>query len=109
MKSSESLSGPFRKALLAISPNCKEASRLQSDAVHRPLPFLQGLGLRIHLLVCAWCRRYGKNISFLKEVVDDPAEQENCGHSHVLTPEARERMTLNLSNRVKNETSKEHD
>ena len=109
MKSSESLPGPFRRALLALSPNCKEASRLQSKAVHQSLPLLEKMGLRIHLLVCAWCRRYAKNIRFLKEAVDDPAEREDCGHSHALTAEARGRMTLNLTNYHKNEPSTKHD
>ena len=108
MKSSESLPGPFRRALLALSPNCKEASQLQSKAVHQALPLLEKMGLRIHLLVCAWCRRYAKNIRFLKEVIEAPAEQKNCGHSHALTAEAKGRMTLNLANH-KNEPSTKHD
>ena len=109
MKSSENLPGLFRRALLALSPNCKETSRLQSKAVHQSLPLLEKIGLRIHLLVCAWCRRYAKNIRFLREVVDEPAEQENCGHSHPLTAEAKGRITLNLANHYKNEPRTKHD
>src|SRR5262249_48735984 len=109
MKSFERAAGPFRKALLALSPNCKEASRLQSEALHQPLPLPKRIGLRIHLLLCNWCRRYGKNVRFLKGVVDDSPAEEHCNHSHNLTPEARERMKQKLNNHSKDESSHEHD
>jgi hypothetical protein len=109
MNSSESSPGPFRKALLALSPNCKEASRLQSEAMHRPIPFPQRMGLRIHLLLCNWCRRYGKNIRFLKEVAEDSQGEEPCNHTHALTPDAKERMKQKLTNHSKDEPSNKHD
>ena len=109
MNSSDEAPGPFRKALLALSPNCKEASRLQSEALHRPLALPQRMGLRIHLLLCNWCRRYGKNVRFLKGVVDDSPTEEHCNHSHALNPNARERMKQKLVTHSKYEPSKEHD
>ena len=76
--------------LRALSPNCKEAVRLQSDALDRPLSPARRLGLRIHLLLCKWCRRYGKQISFLRKVAQD------YDHEHeppqTLPAEARERI-----------------
>ena len=109
MNSSESSPSVFRKALLALSPNCKEASRLQSEALHRRLPLAQRIGLRIHLSICNWCRRYGKNIHFLKGVVDDSPPEEHCNHSHRLTPDARERVKQKLIQHSKNEFCNEHD
>src|SRR5689334_21177953 len=109
MNSSDGSPGPFRKAFLALSPNCKEASRLQSEAMHRALPVSQRVGLRIHLLLCNWCRRYGKNIRFLKGIVEESPAEEQCNRSHALGPDARERMTQNLSNHSKDEPGKEHD
>jgi len=41
-----------------LSPGCREASRLQSEALDQPLSLPQRLGLRLHLLICKWCRRY---------------------------------------------------
>ena len=56
------------KTFRALSPNCKEAIRLQSDALDRPLSRMQRIGLRIHLALCVWCSRYGKQIKFLRTV-----------------------------------------
>jgi hypothetical protein len=95
--------------MLALSPSCKEASRLQSEALHRSLAFPQQMGLRIHLLLCSWCRRYGKNVRFLKGVVDDAPGEEHFHDSHTLTPEARRRMKRKLINQSKDESGKEPD
>ena len=46
----------------ALSPNCREAIRLQSDVLDRPLSFWQRLGLRIHVTFCLWCFRYGVQV-----------------------------------------------
>lgn len=78
------------KTIRALSPNCKEAIRLQSEALDHPLPPLRRIGLRIHLALCVWCSRYGKQIKFLRTVA------QHCDHEHQpkheLPPEARERI-----------------
>ncbi|MDD5140958.1 MAG: hypothetical protein PHY43_11940 [Verrucomicrobiales bacterium] len=78
------------KTIHALSPNCKEAIRLQSDALDRPLPLLRRIGLRIHLFLCVWCSRYGKQIKFLRTAA------QHCDHEHEPAPalpqEARERI-----------------
>ena len=78
------------KIIRALSPNCREAIRLQSDALDRPLPRLQGIGLRIHLALCVWCLRYGRQIKFLRTVA------QHCEHDHapkqILPREVRERI-----------------
>jgi len=67
------------KKMRALSPNCKEAIRLQSASLDQPITRLQRVGLRIHLVLCVWCARYGRQIIFLREAarnrdhVDEPA------------------------------------
>ena len=51
--------------LAPLSPSCREASRLQAKAISHPLPVSERVGLRIHLCLCRWCRRYGRNLAFL--------------------------------------------
>ena len=72
-----------------LSPNCREAIRLQSDALDHPLPRLQRIGLRIHLALCVWCSRYGKQIKFLRSAAQhcDPHQPKQ-----ILPREARERI-----------------
>ena len=78
----------------ALSPNCREAIRLQSDALERSLPRLQRIGLRIHLALCVWCLRYGKQIKFLRTA----AQHSECDPEpkQALPVEARERIKRTL-------------
>lgn len=79
-----------------LSPNCREASRLQSEALDRPLPFWKRLGLRVHLCLCQWCRRYGKQIRFLRHAAHEHPEELTKATSERLSPEARERLKQSL-------------
>ena len=82
------------KTIRALSPNCREAIRLQSDALDRPLPRLQRIGLRIHLVLCVWCMRYGKQIKFLRTTA------QHCEYDQepkqALSVEVRERIKRTL-------------
>ena len=88
---------PFANLLKSLSPNCREASRLQSDALDRPLTFSQKLGLRIHLLLCKWCRRYGRQINFLRAASRHEAHGDHCLPPQELSPEARGRIKQKLA------------
>ena len=48
---------------------CKDASRLVSEAEDRPLGLRERLGLRLHLWICANCRRYERQIRFLRKAL----------------------------------------
>jgi hypothetical protein len=83
------------KAIRALSPNCKESIRLQSDALDRRLGLFPRIGLRVHLALCVWCSRYGKQIKFLRSTV------QHCEHDHgpaqTLPAGARERIKRALT------------
>jgi len=84
------------KSMSRLSPSCKDAIRLQSDALDRDLPPAQRLGLRIHLLLCGWCRRYGKQIAFLREASRVKEPPPAGAASVALSPEAKARIKENL-------------
>jgi hypothetical protein len=96
----KSLSAIVKTAIRAIMPNCREVTRLQSEALDKKLPFSKRVGLRLHLLVCSWCRRYGKQIRFLREAMHDHPEELCEASSQSLSPEARERMKRALHGQV---------
>ena len=47
--------------------NCKQATELMSQEQDRPLDFKERLGLRFHVAMCAGCRNFRKQMTFLHE------------------------------------------
>lgn len=80
----------------ALLPNCRDAGRLQSEALDTKLCFSKRAGLRLHLLICKWCRRYGKQIHFLHEAASGHADRFTEAIPQQLSPEARERINKRL-------------
>jgi hypothetical protein len=79
-----------------LSPSCKEAARLQSAALDRKLMPRETFGLCVHLLVCGWCRCYGKQIKFLRQAAKEHAQDELHPPLQALSSEARERIRATL-------------
>ncbi len=46
--------------------SCKEASRLASQQLERPLTFRERVQFRLHLAICVGCRRMEKQFRFLR-------------------------------------------
>jgi hypothetical protein len=85
--------------LKVLSPCCRDAARLLSESMDRRLPLAERVGLRIHLLLCGLCRRYGRQLVFLRRLVEaftriteTPATPE----ASELSPEARVRIRERL-------------
>ncbi len=83
-----------------LSPNCQQAARLQSAALDHKLTWRQRFGLHVHLLLCKWCRRYGKQIKFLRRAAHDHPEELATPASQKLTSEARERIKEKLRSKA---------
>ena len=47
------------------TPTCVEMSQLTSRALEQPLTFKMRMKMRLHFVICAWCRRYFEQINFL--------------------------------------------
>ena len=86
------LSKGLRRRAVVISPSCKEATRLQSESMDRNLSVWEQLGLRIHLLLCRWCRRYRQQLGFLRSAAHQCDEHQLSERSEGLSTEARERI-----------------
>ncbi len=79
-----------------LSPTCKEAARRQSEAMDQRLSSSRRLGLKLHLLLCKWCRRYGKQLKFLRSAAHQCEQHESEAAGASLSPEARERLKAAL-------------
>jgi hypothetical protein len=76
-------------------PSCRDATRMISDALDRPLPLGRRLWLRLHLLLCTPCRRFSKHMKFLRAALRHYLAAERAGRPAVpaaLSPEARTRI-----------------
>jgi hypothetical protein len=101
MEQRKTLLATLKKGLHTISPNCREASRLQSEALDHSLTPVQRFGLRVHLILCKWCRRYGKQIRFLRHATHEHPELVTEASPSTLSPEARQRLKRALRDEAK--------
>ena len=78
------------------TPTCAEMSRLASLSLEQPPPFALRLKMRLHHLICVWCRRYERQLTILHRAAphahDDLSALVACG----LSPEARQRLLQRL-------------
>lgn len=86
----------LKKGVRTLMPTCRDASRFQSEALDRKLSFSKRLGLAMHLLICKWCRRYGKQIRFMREAAREHSENLSEAVPQQLSAEARERIKRRL-------------
>jgi hypothetical protein len=86
------LSKRLAACLSTLSPSCKHAARLQSQALIQPLSLPERFGLRLHLLICGWCRRFGEQVKFLHSTTHQYLENEKADALPGLTAESRARI-----------------
>ena len=86
----------IKSVWLALSLNCRDAVRAQSELLDHPLPPIKRAGLWLHLLICIWCRRYGKQIHLLHEQTREHSETLTTAGPQALSAEARERIKRKL-------------
>jgi len=59
----------FKLRHLARFTNCKEASRLISQAQERSLSLRDWIRLRLHIKWCLACQRYERQVALLRKAV----------------------------------------
>ena len=79
-----------------LSPDCRTAVRAQSEQLDRPLTWSRRLGLWLHLRLCRWCHRYGRQIRFLRKAAQAQAETPAAATVPPLSAAARERIRQRL-------------
>lgn len=68
---------------------CLESARLLSERRDRPLPWTKRAGLRLHLMLCALCRTYERQIAVVCGI-SRHAGLEPSSHVPSLPPERRQ-------------------
>lgn len=78
------------------TPSCVEMSRLTSRSLERPLTVTTRLKMRLHFVICAWCRRYFKQIHFLHRAAPRLGLELEDLPGRGMSAEAKQRITRRL-------------
>ena len=75
---------------------------VMSESLERRLGLLEQIKLHLHMLVCAWCARYLKEIKLLRQLLSqhESTGPDDNAESLKLTNEARQRISESLRNSV---------
>jgi len=49
--------------------SCKETTELLSDSLEAQLPLVQRWAMKMHLVICANCRRYRRHLLFMHKIL----------------------------------------
>lgn len=49
--------------------SCKQASQLLSQSLDRRLSWRERMGLRLHLMVCDVCQRFGRQLAIMRSAI----------------------------------------
>jgi len=96
MKIIESLKTKATVWVWKHTPNCAEMSRLASQSLEQPLSFRTRLKMRLHFLICVWCKRYSKHLKFLHRAGSHADYHVEMLSSRGLSVEARQRIVQRL-------------
>ena len=74
------------------TPKCREVVRILSQAMDSKLPLSMRMKLRLHYLICEWCRRYEKHLHELRKFASSVPDHTDALSEETLSPTAKERM-----------------
>jgi hypothetical protein len=81
------------------TPTCLEMSRLTSESLERTLPMSTRFKMRLHHIICVWCKRYRKHLKFLHRAAPHLGDHfGDARGAQGLSAEARLRILQHLQN-----------
>ena len=78
--------------------SCKKITEMVSDSMDRKLPLSRRMGIRFHLMMCRFCRRYQQQLLFIREILRSgckSSDRESIASG--LSGKARDRIKKNLT------------
>lgn len=77
--------------------SCRETSLLLSRACDERLPWRVRLAVRLHLLYCRGCARFGKQLKFLRTATRRFAARQHATSLQRLSEDARRRIRTSMA------------
>ncbi len=79
---------------------CMDASHLISESQERKLGFRERMGLKFHLLMCMYCRRFEQQLAFVHRALRELGRRAEADtESTDLSSEARDRIRKAVAGR----------
>lgn len=72
--------------------NCKQASELVSQSLDRPLSWSNRLQLKLHLLICKFCKRFFKQMHGMKHAAKQMQQNIESDDSITLSDSAKQKI-----------------
>lgn len=79
-----------------LSVPCPEIARLASASCERPLTWRERWRMRVHYLICDWCRRYVAQVRLLHQLAPKLSEKAPQLQRRAMPPEVRDRLKARL-------------
>lgn len=76
--------------------SCKQTSLMVSQSLDRPLTWRERWAVRAHLLICVYCRRFTKQLKFIRRQMQGWQQQNNENADLQLSLAAKERIAQQL-------------
>ncbi len=83
------------KIMNYVLPDCKEVAELSSNSLDEILPFKKRLGLKLHIIMCKFCRRNNEQLYLIRELIRKKLSSSENGSTEVnrrLSEESRQRI-----------------
>ena len=78
------------------TPNCADMSRLASQSFEQCLPLRTRFKMRLHYVICVWCKRYLKHLKFLRVAAPRRDEHADLPPARGLSAEAKRHIVQRL-------------
>ncbi|MDZ4855198.1 MAG: zf-HC2 domain-containing protein [Nitrospirota bacterium] len=76
-----------------ITPPCKDVTRLASEAVDRPLPWVARLNLQLHYWICEACARYRDRLKTIRHILRRSPNQDHRNERSLRSSATQARLT----------------
>ncbi len=77
--------------------NCKQTSQLISQSLDRSLTLRERFALRLHLLVCKYCKQFSQHLQTLRVAIKTMVDSVETDHTIEMPTAAKKRIADLLS------------
>lgn len=95
------ISHRMMRLMARVMPSCQEISEMVSASMDRELPLRKRIAIRMHVYMCALCRRYEKQLHLLRKGFRLYADPQGNTTERSLSPAAKERLQKALDQAAK--------